>query len=130
MARGGALVALMILPVFSMGGDAKDPDLRLRVQPRVSQAPPGGYRSILLTAEIVGPEDEEYYCPEVVWVWSDSTRSSVESDCDPFEERSYYPRRFTRRVLTPSSRLDYRVCVMLRKGGDAIDRSCVRFAVH
>ena len=93
-------------------------------------APVGGYRSILLTAEIVGPESEEYYCPEVVWVWSDSTRSATESDCDPFEERSEYPRRFTRRVLTPASQFDYRVCVVLRKDGEPIDRSCVRFTVH
>jgi len=123
-------VALTLLSALSTGKEVKDPDLRLRVQPRVSQAPPGGYRSILLTAEIVGPEDEDYYCPEVVWVWSDSTQSSTESDCDPFEERTDYPRRFTRRVLTPPSESEYRVCVMLRKGGDPVDRSCVRFEVH
>jgi hypothetical protein len=120
----------VLLPVVAAGGDEERPDLRLRVTPRYSLAPPGGFRTVLLTAEIVGPETEEYYCPEVVWVWTDSTQSSSESDCDPFEQRSEYPRRFTRRVRMPPARFDYRVCVELRKGGEAVDRSCVRYSVH
>ena len=111
-------------------GDAEDPDLLLRAAPRVSIAPPGGVTPILLTAEIVGPETEEYYCPEVVWLWPNGTRSSQESDCEPFAERVEYPRRFSRRIAAHSHPRAYLVCVELRKGDEMIDRSCARYRVN
>jgi hypothetical protein len=85
---------------------------------------------ILVTVEIVGPETEKYYCPEVVWVWPNGTRSSEESDCEPFEQRSDYPRRFTRRIAAHAFPRDYVVCVVLRKSGESIDSSCARYSVH
>ena len=84
---------------------------------------------MLLTARIVGPETEKYYCPEVVWVWTNGTRSAEESDCDPFESRTHYPRMFTRRVAVPPKAGYYVVCVELRKADEVIDRSCVKYWV-
>jgi len=84
---------------------------------------------VLLTARIVGPETEKYYCPEVVWVWTNGTRSAEESDCDPFESRTHYPRMFTRRVAVPPKAGYYVVCVELRKADEVIDRSCVKYWV-
>lgn len=111
-------------------GEAEDPDLLVRAAPRVSIAPPGGITPILLTAEIVGPESEDYYCPEVIWLWPNGTRSSQESDCEPFADRVDYPRRFTRRIGAHSHPRDYMVCVELRKGGTMVDRSCTRYRVR
>jgi hypothetical protein len=122
--------AILLLAGAVWAAEAEDPDVRLRAAPRISLAPPGGVTPILLTAEIVGPETEAYYCPEVVWVWPNGTRSSEESDCEPFEERGEYPRRFTKRIAAHAYARDYVVCVELRKGGEAIDRSCARYRVR
>jgi hypothetical protein len=128
--RRHATAFFFLLATAVWSGEAETPDLKVRATPKVSLAPPGGMTPILLTAEIVGPETEKYYCPEIVWVWPDGTRSSEESDCDPFAERSYYPRRFTRRIAVHAFYRDYRVCVLLRKGGEAFDRSCARYTVR
>ena len=123
---------ILLLAGLMWAGEAReeDPDLLLRVAPPVSIAPPGGISRILLTAEIVGPETEEYYCPEVVWLWPNGTRSSQESDCAPFAEREHYPRRFTRRIGAYAYFREYMACVELRKGGEVIDRSCARYRVR
>jgi hypothetical protein len=52
-----------------------------------------GCSTVQLTARIVGPEDERWYCPRVTWEKPDDTLSVVESDCPPFEERNEcYPK--------------------------------------
>jgi hypothetical protein len=86
-------------------------------------------QKILLSAEIVGPEVEDYYCPEVVWVLPNGL-SAVESDCDPFAERRHYPRYFKRWVRSPPRAMNYEVCVELRKSGAELDRACVRYIVR
>jgi len=78
----------------------------------------------------VGPETEEYYCPKVVWLWGNGTRSTEESDCEPFETRSEFPRLFRRRVASPGRVQPYVVCVELRKVDKKIDRSCTKFSVR
>jgi hypothetical protein len=46
--------------------------------------------NVILTAEIKGIEDEDWYCPKVEW----EGLGSVESDCVPFEERyECYPKQ-------------------------------------
>ena len=86
-------------------------------------------QTILLSAEIVGPEVEGYYCPEVTWILPNGL-SSVESDCDPFEERQHYPRYFKRWVRSPPRHKNYQVCVELRKSGSQFDSACVRYLVR
>jgi hypothetical protein len=122
--------AILLLAGAVWAAEAEEPDVRLRAVPRNSLAPLGGVTPILLTAEIEGPENEAYYCPEVVWVWPNGTRSSEESDCEPFEERREYPRRFTKRIAAHAYARDYVVCVELRKSGEAVNRSCARFRVR
>jgi hypothetical protein len=136
MARRGhttAFAALLSVAVWTADARERDetkPDVILRASPRISLAPPGGLRPVILTAEIVGPETEKYYCPEIVWIWPDGTHSSEESDCAPFEIRTDYPRRFNRRIAAPAFPRDYRVCIVLRKGGALIDKSCAKYAVR
>jgi hypothetical protein len=119
----------LILSLPLLGAEPKRPDLELRANPPVSLALPGNLQRVLLIARIVGPETEKYYCPEVVWVWTNGTRSAEESDCDPFESRTHYPRMFTRRVAVPPKEGYYVVCVELRKADDVVDRSCVKYWV-
>ena len=44
-----------------------------------------GCGTVMLTAEIKGPETEEFYCPEVIW---DELGSKEQSDCPVFEKRN------------------------------------------
>lgn len=46
-----------------------------------------GCSPVILVAEIRGPEDEAWYCPEVSWEWPDGTASTTTSDCPPFDAR-------------------------------------------
>ncbi len=130
MARLRSHIVPLLLGLLALGADASEPDLHLRASPRRSVVLPGQGRRIVLTAEIVGPETEEYYCPKVIWVWENGTRSSEESDCEPYERRTRYPRRFTRRIVSPRTGGPYRVCVELRKADKAVDRSCTDFTVR
>jgi hypothetical protein len=120
----------VILAFLALGADLHEPGLTLRANPPVSLALPGRPRQVLLTAEIVGPETEDYYCPEVIWLWSNGTFSSRESDCEPFAERIGYPRHFNRRVTSPPRVHPYEVCVEIRKAGRKIDRSCTNYRVR
>jgi hypothetical protein len=129
MARVGHAIPI-VLAVLTLGADVSEPDLELRASPRWSFAAAGQSRSVLLTAEIVGPETEEYYCPTLIWIWGNGTRSSEQSDCEPFETRSEYPRLFRRRVASPGRVQPYRVCVELRKADKKIDRKCTKFSVR
>lgn len=122
-----ALLVLLALPLVAAKHD--HPGLLVRATPPASIAPGGGFRSILVTAEIVGPEVEEYYCPEVVF-YLPNGRSAVESDCDPFDKRQHYPRHFKRWVLSGPNPRNYEVCVELRKAGLRFDDRCVRYLVR
>jgi hypothetical protein len=122
-----ALLVLLALPLIAAKHDK--PGLTLRATPPASIAPGGGFRSILVSAEIVGPEVEEYYCPEVVFLLPNG-RSAVESDCDPFDKRQHYPRHFKRWVLSGPNPKNYQVCVELRKAGLRFDEECVRYLVR
>lgn len=124
---GTALLCGLCLPLVA--ARAEEPGLVLRANPAASIAPGGRLQRILLSAEIVGPEVEDYYCPEVVWVLPNG-RSAVESDCDPFEERSHYPRFFKRWIKSPPRRRNYQACVELRKASVVVDEACVRYLVR
>ncbi len=124
-----AALALVILSLPLLAAKDEKPDLVVRASPAASIAPGGRMQNILIIAEIVGPEVERYYCPEVTWLLPNGL-SSVESDCDPFEERQHYPRHFKRWVRSPPRHRNYQVCVELSKSGSSFDRACVRYLVR
>jgi hypothetical protein len=124
-----AAFALVALSVPHPAAAEEKPDLIVRASPRASIAPGGRMQKILISAEIVGPEVERYYCPEVTWVLPNGL-SSVESDCDPFEERQHYPRHFMRWIRSPPRQRNYQVCVELSKSGTLFDSACVRYLVR
>jgi len=86
-ADGDALVA----PSVDDQGRAR-PSLTLRASPPFAFAP----ARISFTGEIRGgPDDEEQlYCPAVVWDWGDDTTSESQADCEPFEKGRSRIRRF------------------------------------
>ncbi len=124
-----AVLGALCLPLVAAERDRDRPGIVLRARPQASIAPGGRLQPILVSAEIVGPEDERYYCPEIVWFLPNG-RSSAESDCDPFEEREHYPRHFKRWVLSAPKKQNYEVCVELRKAGAQFDGACVRYLVR
>jgi hypothetical protein len=130
MARMRRHAVPVILALLVLGADVNEPGLEVRANPPVSLALPGRSRHVLLTAEIVGPETEEYYCPEVIWLWPNGTLSSEESDCEPFAARIAYPRHFNRYVSSRAQVRPYTVCVEIRKAGRKIDRSCTHYSVR
>lgn len=77
---------------------------------------------IILTAELVGGDDtEKFYCPKVIWMWADGTESGVESDCEAYDARTEYQRRWSRGVaLSQPGR--YVLAVRLEKAGKIIAR--------
>jgi hypothetical protein len=124
-----AALAVVCLSLPLLAAKEEEPGLVLRANPRASIAPGGRMQTILLSAEIVGPEVESYYCPEVTWILPNGL-SSIESDCDPFEERQHYPRHFKRWVQSAPRHRNYEVCVELRKSGSRFDSACVHYLVR
>ena len=127
--RMALALLLLSLPLVGAKRDRDSPGIVLRARPQASIAPGGRLQPILVSAEIVGPEDERYYCPEIVWLLPNG-RSAAESDCDPFAEREHYPRHFKRWVLSAPKKQNYEVCVELRKAGVQFDGACVRYLVR
>jgi hypothetical protein len=123
------VLALVLLSWPLLAAKHEEPGVLLRASPRASIAPGGRMQRVLLSAQIVGPETEKYYCPEVVWLLPNGM-SAVESDCDPFEERQHYPRYFKKWVRSPPRVRTYEVCVELRKSGSYLDQACARYIVR
>ena len=110
-----ALAVTLFVPALLVAGGgtkASRPRLELRAFPRVAFSP----ALVTATAELRGGDDvEDFYCPEVEWVWSDGSRSVHGEDCPPFEEGVTLERRFSaehafRRAGT------YTVKVIMRRG--------------
>jgi hypothetical protein len=116
----GALVLAAVGAVGVAGGETSPADkaqvrpvLKLRATPGVALPPV----QVLLTAELVGGgEHEDFHCPEVEWDFSDGSRSTFQSDCQPLSDAAPIERRFTRRhaYRVPG---DYAVVVTLRQTG-------------
>jgi hypothetical protein len=126
---GWAVLVLLALSLPLLAATSEEPGILLRANPPASIAPGGRMQSILLSAQIVGPEVEEFYCPEIVWLLPNG-RSAVESDCDPFNERRHYPRFFKRWVQSPPRIRNYKVCVEVRKADALLDDACVHYLVR
>jgi hypothetical protein len=96
---GRALLAITIVSLVAAApapagerAKARKPRLDLRATPRFSFTP----STVLVTAELNGgDDDEEFYCPAVVWDWDDGGRSANEADCPPFQPGTPLERRFT-----------------------------------
>lgn len=84
------------VPTSNARGPSK-PSLTVRAYPMVSLATPFRQAIVHITAELVGPETEEFYCPMVVFVQAEGTmyrqESVEESGCVPFKERDIVPPR-------------------------------------
>lgn len=123
----------LVSPATSTRADEKEkpkkgrkPTLALRMAPREGFSPV----SILFTAELKGGDDvEELYCPEVEWDWDDGSRSTQESDCDPWEEGKPLLRRFTNDHLFKESG-SYDVRVTLLRLGKVLTTQTVRVIVR
>lgn len=80
---------------------------------------------IVLTAELVGGEDDElHYCPNLVWTWADGTQSAEEGDCAPWNEHEGYQRIWTHEVGLAMAGT-YPIEVRMEKAGRVVARATV-----
>jgi hypothetical protein len=95
-------------------GERRDKALfSMRVSPAIAFSP----ARVAAVAELRGsPADEaSIYCAAVEWEWGDGTRSSSESDCDPYEAgKSEIKRRYSAgHVFNEAGR--YRIHIRLKR---------------
>lgn len=119
------LLALLLI----LGASPGKNELVGRAYPVLSVSDPalGGCSNVLLSVQIRGPETEAWYCPKVEWEFPNETESFEESDCDPYEERSYYPRRWSKAVCAGPG--TWVVIVKLSKAGKRVARTEITFYV-
>jgi hypothetical protein len=120
------LLAVLASPAMS-SSKGKKPSLDLRPAPRFGFSPV----NVLFTAELKGGDDiEDYYCPELEWIWSDGGKSVKEADCPPFEPGvTKIDRRFTNEHEFKDSGI-YTVQLTLRKADRVIARQTVSVTVR
>jgi hypothetical protein len=129
MHRGLVTALLLALAVPATPGDAskgRRPRLDLRVSPRIAFTPV----SVIVTAELQGGDDlEEFYCPALEWEWGDGGRSESASDCEPFEGKESFERRFFAHhdYRAPG---EYNVRLTLRRSQRAIAMASTSIRVH
>ena len=128
--RAAGLVVLGLLAVpLAAQPEAKlrKPRLDLRAAPRFAFSPV----NVLFTAELTGGDEvEEFYCPEIEWVWDDGGKSVHESDCAPFVEgATKLERRFTAEH-TYGKAGTYNVKATMRRAGKALLAQTVRVTVR
>lgn len=122
-----SLLALLLVVQVEAAPAKKDPTrphLALDYSPKVMFAG----STVRFVAEIRGVVDEEWYCPEVTWTWTDETRSAEESDCDPWGPGVEAPHRWVRYVRLGAGA--HKVSVTLRKSGRVLSTQAVEFEVH
>jgi hypothetical protein len=58
------------------------PKITIRANPESGVAP----LRVVATAEVTGgaDDDQQFYCPKVIWKWGDDSESTTDSDCDPY----------------------------------------------
>lgn len=87
----------------------------IRTHPKLTRAP-----AVIHAVLIVdGPEDERFYCPALTCEWGDGSRSEMETDCSPYEDRTDFQRRYYAEHLYRRGGT-YTIRVMVSKGGRRI----------
>jgi hypothetical protein len=86
--------------------------------------------SVLVVAQLQGgDEHEDFYCPDLEWDFGDGSRSSSQSDCEPFVPGMTLERHFMARhdYLRAG---DYEVKVTLRRATRTLAVASARVTVH
>lgn len=111
------IVYLILMGIYARGEDAK-PQLKVWAQPTIALASIRG-AEVMVKVEITGKLTEDFYCPEVSWLWPDETVSVEESDCvvweDAYLDGAKPQVRWERGAVFPEG--EWPVTVELRKGG-------------
>jgi len=129
MRRGFVTALLLSLALPAATADApkgRRPRLDLRISPRVAFTPV----SVYVTAELTGGDEiEEFYCPALEWEWGDGSRSETVSDCEPFEAKESFERRFFASHQYRRAG-EYNVKLTLRRSQRAIAAAASNVTVH
>ena len=126
-----AIRQAVLITVLVAVPSSDKPHLVVRAFPLISLPQGLGCSVVLLTAEIKGLEDEQWYCPKVTWEMPDGTQATEESDCAPYAEREDYPRIWRRKLCAPSHPNNdaWSVWVRLSKNDKTLARQEIRFWV-
>jgi hypothetical protein len=124
------LAAALALPGAageSKAPKGKKPSLDIRPAPRFGFSP----MDVHFTAELKGGDDvEDYYCPELEWLWDDGGKSLKEADCPAFEAGvTKIERRFTNEHQFKDSGI-YTIQLTLSKADRVIARQTVQVTVR
>jgi hypothetical protein len=121
LGMAGTLYFLALISGGLYGASKDQPDMVVRATPRYALWNFGEGVQVTLVVEVVGREDEKFYCPELEIYWGDGDVKGRLSDCPPFEQRAEFPRRYvyTHRYLSPGM---YVPRVIVRKGSRIIKR--------
>ena len=125
-----AFGALLVIPSNALQAEqgSKKPSLSLKAQPAVSFAP----ARVVLVAEVKGGanDNEEFYCPTLVWEWGDLTESVAETDCEPYAPgKSEIKRRYTveHRFKDPGG---FKVVIRMKKGSKVVAQANTQIQVR
>jgi hypothetical protein len=125
-----AFGALLLIPSNALQAEPgnKKASLSLKASPAVSFAP----ARVVLVAEVKNGanDNEEFYCPSVVWEWGDLTESVQETDCDPYVPgKSEIKRRYTieHRFKNPGG---FKIVVRLKKGSKVVAQANTKIQVR
>jgi hypothetical protein len=121
------LAATVAAPATASAPKGKKPTLEIRPAPRFGFSP----MHVLFTAELKGGDDvEDYYCPELEWLWDDGGKSLKEADCPAFEAGvTKIERRFTNEHDFKDSGI-YTIQLTLRKADRLIARQTIQVTVR
>lgn len=121
-----ACITLQQTMVAAKPADDGKPRLTLRASPPL----PLTNKDVVLVAELLGREDERFYCPAVRWRLPDGTEATEESDCPPWTERGGGYRRRWSRMVRFGTGGSYEFEVRLEKAGKTLMRQALVVEVH
>ena len=107
----------MVALAFSGSDKADKPKLSIKVNPPMGGTAPA---RVVASADLIGGDSEELYCPAIEWEWGDDTRSTTAAECDPYEAgKSEITRRFTADHIYQTGG-SFRIQLRLKKKNKAI----------
>ena len=127
------LLAFLVIILWSQEGHCVEKPktksqakIELTANPRLALA---GQRGAVIRLRLVIQNGGELlYCPKIIWIWPSGTKSTEESDCDPYTPyRGSQRQSWGRQVSVGPG--DHEFVVQIEKAGKVIRRESVKVEV-
>lgn len=112
-------------------GKRPKPKAVMTTSRRILQDPIFGQPETILRVTITDA-DEQYWCPEIVWIWFNGTQSEQGGDCDPYNQASpnaLARQSWSRRIPMTMPPGEWKLKAELRKNGERFQTLEVSIAV-